>query len=60
MKNKFKVFLLFLKVWDVITGTKQYTFEGHGAPVYSVCPHVKERVHVRTSLSMSAAFSLYI
>lgn len=32
------------------TGAKLYTFEGHAAPVYSVCPHNKENVHVRTSL----------
>ncbi|GMH30687.1 hypothetical protein Nepgr_032530 [Nepenthes gracilis] len=33
-----------IKVWDVVTGTKQYTFEGHEAPVYSVCPHHKENI----------------
>ncbi|KAJ6846109.1 protein TPR3-like isoform X2 [Iris pallida] len=27
-----------IKVWDATSGTKQYTFEGHEAPVYSVCP----------------------
>ncbi|KAG9156649.1 hypothetical protein Leryth_006613 [Lithospermum erythrorhizon] len=31
-----------VKVWDAITGTKQFTFEGHEAPVYSICPHFKE------------------
>ncbi|KAL0394295.1 UNVERIFIED_CONTAM: Topless-related protein 1 [Sesamum latifolium] len=36
-----------IQVWDAVTGAKQYTFEGHGAPVYSVCPHVKENVHIR-------------
>lgn len=33
-----------IKVWDAVTGTKQYTFEGHDAPVYSVCPHYKENI----------------
>ncbi|CAN6540784.1 unnamed protein product [Malus baccata var. baccata] len=33
-----------IKVWDAATGTKQYTFEGHEAPVYSVCPHHKEKI----------------
>ncbi|WVY97383.1 hypothetical protein V8G54_029534 [Vigna mungo] len=30
----------------VITCAKQYTFEGHEAPVYSVCPHYKENIQV--------------
>jgi len=33
-------------VWDAATGIKQYTFEGHEAPVYSVCPHYKENIQV--------------
>ncbi|CAL9050611.1 unnamed protein product [Musa banksii] len=33
-----------IKVWDATSGTKQYTFEGHEAPVYSVCPHHKENI----------------
>nr|XP_048330955.1 protein TPR3-like isoform X2 [Ziziphus jujuba var. spinosa] len=27
-----------IKVWDVDTGNKQFTFRGHNAPVSSVCP----------------------
>lgn len=38
--------LMFLQVWDAATGSKQYTFEGHEAPVYSVCPHFKENIQV--------------
>ncbi|KAG6491169.1 hypothetical protein ZIOFF_052502 [Zingiber officinale] len=34
------------RVWDATSGTKQYTFEGHEAPVYSVCPHHKENNQV--------------
>ncbi|KAI3723860.1 hypothetical protein L2E82_35621 [Cichorium intybus] len=26
-----------IKVWNAATGARQYTFEGHGAPVYSNC-----------------------
>nr|XP_048324679.1 topless-related protein 4 [Ziziphus jujuba var. spinosa] len=33
-----------IKVWDAVTGNKLYTFEGHEAPVYSVCPHQKENI----------------
>ncbi|KAL9224439.1 hypothetical protein vseg_000469 [Gypsophila vaccaria] len=33
-----------IKVWDAVTGTKHYTFEGHESPVYSVCPHHKENI----------------
>ncbi|CAB4319027.1 unnamed protein product [Prunus armeniaca] len=33
-----------IKVWDAVTGTKHYTFEGHEAPVHSVCPHHKENI----------------
>ncbi|KAJ4839218.1 Topless- protein 4, partial [Turnera subulata] len=33
-----------IKVWDAVTGTKQFTFEGHESPVYSVCPHQKENI----------------
>ncbi|XP_017258948.1 topless-related protein 4 isoform X1 [Daucus carota subsp. sativus] len=33
-----------IKVWDANTGAKQFTFEGHEAPVYSVCPHQKESI----------------
>ena len=35
-------------MWDAVTGTKQYTFEGHEAPVYSVCTHHKENIQVLT------------
>ncbi|KAG1361982.1 Protein TPR2 [Cocos nucifera] len=33
-----------IKVWDATTGQRQYIFEGHEAPVYSVCPHHKESI----------------
>ncbi|KAF3450894.1 hypothetical protein FNV43_RR06983 [Rhamnella rubrinervis] len=33
-----------IKVWNAVTGNKLYTFEGHEAPVYSVCPHQNENI----------------
>ncbi|KAJ9163078.1 hypothetical protein P3X46_022790 [Hevea brasiliensis] len=33
-----------IKVWDPVTGNPNFTFEGHEAPVYSVCPHHKEDI----------------
>ncbi|XP_062148973.1 topless-related protein 4-like isoform X2 [Alnus glutinosa] len=33
-----------IKVWDAFNGTELYTFKGHEAPVYSVCPHHKENI----------------
>ncbi|KAK6236171.1 hypothetical protein SCA6_011508 [Theobroma cacao] len=32
------------KVWDAVSGAKQHIFEGHEAPVYSICPHHKENI----------------
>ncbi|KAE8657881.1 Protein TOPLESS [Hibiscus syriacus] len=34
----------FIKVWDAVSGAKMHTFEGHEAPVYSICPHHKENI----------------
>ncbi|CAN8246917.1 unnamed protein product [Cochlearia groenlandica] len=33
-----------IKVWDAVTGAKRFVFEGHEAPVFSVCPHYKENI----------------
>ncbi|XP_048439704.1 protein TPR3 [Pyrus x bretschneideri] len=41
-----------IKVWDATTGAKQYTFEGHEAPVYSVCPHYKENIQFIFSIAL--------
>jgi len=46
-------------VWDATTGTKQYTFEGHEAPVYSVCPHYKESIQVIDLLDVGR-YPLYL
>ncbi|KAG6472557.1 hypothetical protein ZIOFF_070023 [Zingiber officinale] len=41
-----------IKVWDASTGQKQYTFEGHEAPVYSVCRHFNGSIHFFFSTSI--------
>ncbi|XVF86443.1 hypothetical protein PTKIN_Ptkin18bG0040700 [Pterospermum kingtungense] len=33
-----------IKVWDATSGNNRFTFEGHEAPVYSVCPYQKEDI----------------
>lgn len=33
-----------IKVWEAIHGRRLYIFEGHAAPVYSICPHQKENI----------------
>jgi hypothetical protein len=44
-------------------GQKLFTFEGHEAPVYSICPHHKESIQVHTlwpSISQDALiFAVY-
>ena len=35
------------------TGAKLYAFEGHEAPVHSICPHSRETVHVRSPIGHS-------
>ena len=40
-----------IKVWD-INGKKLYTFEGHEASVYSICPHQKENIQVELEASL--------
>ncbi|XAR71008.1 hypothetical protein NMG60_11028077 [Bertholletia excelsa] len=50
----------FIQVWDATTGAKQYTFEGHGNPVYSVCPHEKEGVHFIFSTSTNGEIKAWL
>ncbi|XP_039166146.1 protein TPR3 [Eucalyptus grandis] len=33
-----------IKVWDAVIGAKLLAFEGHEAPVYSICPHKRENI----------------
>uniref|UniRef100_A0A2N9EEB4 CTLH domain-containing protein n=1 Tax=Fagus sylvatica TaxID=28930 RepID=A0A2N9EEB4_FAGSY len=49
-----------IKVWDVATGAKLYTFEGHDAPVHSVCPHCKENVHFVFSTSVDGKIKAWL
>ena len=38
-------------MWD-LSGKKLYTFEGHDAQVYSICPHQKENIQVEKQASL--------
>ncbi|MCL7047751.1 hypothetical protein MKW94_009116 [Papaver nudicaule] len=49
-----------IKVWDAATGTKQYTFEGHEAPVYSVCPHYKENIQFIFSTAVDGKIKAWL
>ncbi|XP_062163072.1 topless-related protein 1-like isoform X2 [Alnus glutinosa] len=49
-----------IKVWDVATGAKLYMFEGHDAPIHSVCPHCKENVHFIFSTSVDGKIKAWL
>ncbi|KAM7256890.1 hypothetical protein ACFE04_012631 [Oxalis oulophora] len=49
-----------IKVWDAATGSKQYTFEGHEAPVYSVCPHHKENIQFIFSTALDGKIKAWL
>ncbi|XP_058115708.1 protein TPR3-like isoform X2 [Magnolia sinica] len=49
-----------IKVWDASTGAKQYTFEGHEAPVYSVCPHYKENIQFIFSTALDGKIKAWL
>ncbi|KAL2525724.1 Topless-related protein 1 [Abeliophyllum distichum] len=49
-----------IQVWDTVTGTKQFTFEGHGAPVYSLCPHENENIHFVFSISTNGQMKAWL
>ncbi|KAJ0785292.1 putative transcription factor WD40-like family [Helianthus annuus] len=49
-----------IKVWDAATGTRQYTFEGHDAPVYSVCPHYKENIQFIFSTALDGKIKAWL
>ncbi|WVZ23429.1 hypothetical protein V8G54_001973, partial [Vigna mungo] len=49
-----------LKVWDAASGSKQYTFEGHEAPVYSVCPHYKENIQFIFSTTLDGKIKAWL
>ncbi|CDP16119.1 unnamed protein product [Coffea canephora] len=49
-----------IQVWDSMTGSKQYTCEGHGAPVYSLCAHLKEDIHFVFSTSTNGEIKAWM
>ncbi|KAA8525517.1 hypothetical protein F0562_007372 [Nyssa sinensis] len=49
-----------IRVWDAITGAKLFTFEGHKAPVYSVCPNTRENTHFILSTSMDGKIKAWL
>lgn len=49
-----------IKVWDAGNGARQYTFEGHEAPVYSVCPHYKENIQFIFSTALDGKIKAWL
>ncbi|KAF2582964.1 hypothetical protein F2Q68_00003032 [Brassica cretica] len=49
-----------IKVWDAVTGNKLHTFEGHDAPVYSVCPHQKENIQFIFSTAVDGKIKAWL
>ncbi|XP_058085510.1 protein TOPLESS-RELATED PROTEIN 2-like isoform X2 [Magnolia sinica] len=49
-----------IKVWDAVAGCKQYVFEGHEAPVYSVCPHHKEAIQFIFSTAIDGKIKAWL
>ncbi|KAG6599201.1 Topless-related protein 3, partial [Cucurbita argyrosperma subsp. sororia] len=48
-----------IKVWD-IGGRKLFTFEGHEAPVYSICPHHKESIQFIFSTALDGKIKAWL
>ncbi|KAL5996259.1 hypothetical protein ACLOJK_026333 [Asimina triloba] len=48
-----------MEVWD-LNGRKLYTFEGHDAPVYSVCPHHKENIQFIFSTALDGKIKAWL
>ncbi|KAJ6715392.1 TRANSCRIPTION FACTOR WD40-LIKE FAMILY-RELATED [Salix viminalis] len=49
-----------IKVWDASTGKKLHTFEGHEAPVYSICPHYKENIQFIFSTALDGKIKAWL
>ncbi|KAJ4707838.1 Protein TOPLESS [Melia azedarach] len=49
-----------IKAWNVVSGAQLYTFEGHDAPVYSICPHTKECIHFIFSTSVDGKIKAWL
>ncbi|XAR52664.1 hypothetical protein NMG60_11020846 [Bertholletia excelsa] len=48
-----------IKVWD-FTGRKLFNFEGHEAPVYSICPHQKENIQFIFSTAVDGKIKAWL
>ncbi|XP_077213919.1 protein TPR1-like isoform X2 [Tasmannia lanceolata] len=48
-----------IKVWD-FNGQRLYNFEGHEAPVYSVCPHHKESIQFIFSTALDGKIKAWL
>ncbi|KAK1277243.1 Topless-related protein 2 [Acorus gramineus] len=48
-----------IKVWD-LNGRKLYNFEGHEAPVYSICPHHKENIQFIFSTALDGKIKAWL
>ncbi|XP_043719817.1 protein TPR1-like isoform X2 [Telopea speciosissima] len=48
-----------IKVWD-LNGRKLYNFEGHEAPVHSVCPHHKENIQFIFSTAVDGKIKAWL
>ncbi|KAL3750066.1 hypothetical protein ACJRO7_011102 [Eucalyptus globulus] len=48
-----------IKVWD-LHGRKLFNFEGHEAPVYSICPHHKENIQFIFSTAMDGKIKAWL
>ncbi|GLU01278.1 hypothetical protein SLE2022_185900 [Rubroshorea leprosula] len=49
-----------IKVWHTISGVQMYSFGGHEAPIYSVCPHFKECIHFIFSTSVDGQVKAWL
>ncbi|VAI41235.1 unnamed protein product [Triticum turgidum subsp. durum] len=48
-----------IRVWDM-HGQKLYSFEGHEAPVYSICPHHMDAIHFIFSISFDGKIKAWL
>ncbi|KAL2514904.1 Topless-related protein 3 [Forsythia ovata] len=48
-----------IKVWD-LNGRKLFNFEGHEAPVYSICPHQKENIQFVFSTAIDGKIKAWL
>ncbi|XP_058189934.1 topless-related protein 3 isoform X1 [Rhododendron vialii] len=48
-----------IKVWD-LAGRRLFNFEGHEAPVYSICPHQKENIQFIFSTAIDGKIKAWL